>query len=80
MQKNRNPHGESKERLVRRKSDLTLWTKMCIRDSKGVVPYTLPRHILVTPPLIITADEIDQILTAMDEVLTKAEGIHWGGE
>lgn len=47
---------------------------------KGVVPYTLPRHILVTPPLIITADEIDQILTAMDEVLTKAENIRWGGE
>lgn len=47
---------------------------------KGVVPYTLPRHILVTPPLIVTADEIDQILTAMDEVLTKAENIRWGGE
>lgn len=40
---------------------------------KGVVPYTLPRHILVTPPLIIKAEEIDRILTVMDEVLTEAD-------
>ena len=40
---------------------------------KGVVPYTLPRNILVTPPLIITPEETDRIVAVMDEVLTEAD-------
>jgi taurine--2-oxoglutarate transaminase len=40
---------------------------------KGVIPYILPPRILVTPPLIITAEEIDLIISVMDEVLTEAD-------
>lgn len=40
---------------------------------EGVVPYTLPKHILVTPPLIVDKAEIDLILNAMDNVLYKAD-------
>lgn len=40
---------------------------------EGVIPYTLPRHILVTPPLIVTGEEIDLILGTMDIVLSKAD-------
>jgi taurine---2-oxoglutarate transaminase len=41
--------------------------------SKGVIPYVLPPRIIVSPPLIVTAEEIDKILNAMDEVLTETD-------
>lgn len=40
---------------------------------KGVVPYSLPRLIMVCPPLCVNEEEIDLILKAMDEVLEEAD-------
>ena len=37
---------------------------------KGVIPYILPPRIVLSPPLIVTAEEIDKILEVTDEVLT----------
>ena len=40
---------------------------------KRCLPYVLPPRILVTPPLIVTAEEVDTILKTMDEVLTETD-------
>ena len=40
---------------------------------KGVVPYVIPQRIIIAPPLIITAEEIDTILSVMDEVFAEAD-------
>ena len=40
---------------------------------KGVIPYILPPRIVLSPPLIITKEEVQKILEVTDEVLTFAD-------
>lgn len=40
---------------------------------KKCIPYVLPPRIIVTPPLIVSSEEVDLILKTMDEVLTETD-------
>jgi Adenosylmethionine-8-amino-7-oxononanoate aminotransferase len=40
---------------------------------KGVIPYILPPRIVISPPLIVTKEEVQKILEVTDEVLTFAD-------
>jgi taurine---2-oxoglutarate transaminase len=42
-------------------------------QNRGVIPYLMPPRLVLSPPLIVTPEEIDMLLKATDEVLTIAD-------